>query len=826
MRWEQTEFLLKGIYLGLLLLVGLQGPTWAQIAVVGACMLGALALCLGVAAYRKLREGYRVRGRLAGFVLFLILENPGLVYTGLLVGLTLGAYTQLKERDDWQMIVPVAGGAALGLVFWYLRHVRRRDVRRWLSLALAMLLVGGAIAFLNFHPEAPTEQIKQTIGYLLLLGIPGFYLLTFASVVEESEIEIGAICAALGVALWIFGEQSSPYTGSAALFIPLAVYFVYTRRVLPGLKVFKHTLRGISYARVGRYRWALVSLGRALQLDPDNRLARDHLWALHQEMDLDQLLADPETLAVVNYELCLERVAWLLLLDRPKAEHAQEAHKLLDLVESQRPELKPRCRYWRAVAFTHQREFEGAAAALESVLAAPAEDSPQRRAVLLSAWQLALLLHPEMKRRVGEPLVKQPDRRLEAIAACERQITFKADDPAAWNLKRLLYSELTEDIYHAATEGKAVNDFDYGYCEQLGLALIDKANDWQRGAEYLRLAAVGQPARAPALYLEIAQAHQKAGDGAGYWANVERAKQIGRAVGPASLAEADRTALFAAVKQLADHAREQGDVDRALDSLKFYTLNDRAGVETYRALAELFEQRAGTRTSPKEKEDDIWWALNCTEHALSYNAKEPDLLARKDKYYYSVSPEEVKARWDQVRLWFDVDYCLNKARWVLDQKNVDLDLLDWANHLADLAQAAKPDSLSAKVVRARVKRLRGEISEALALLEEVRTGRPEKFPSGEEEEAWFVANRLLGEMYLDENPAQAVECLRVYQKHPKSGATTLFNLGRAYENLGDYPRAAKCYEQVTAYEGNPLVYEAQDALYRVKQQAGSGSGAG
>ena len=50
-----------------------------------------LAACLGISAIRKLWEGYRIRGRLSGFLLFLILENPLLVYTGLVVGLAFGA---------------------------------------------------------------------------------------------------------------------------------------------------------------------------------------------------------------------------------------------------------------------------------------------------------------------------------------------------------------------------------------------------------------------------------------------------------------------------------------------------------------------------------------------------------------------------------------------------------------------------------------------------------------------------------------------------------------------------------------------------------------
>ena len=37
----------------------------------------------------------------------------------------------------------------------------------------------------------------------MLIGIPVFYLLTFAGLAEESEVEIGAICAALGIGLWV-----------------------------------------------------------------------------------------------------------------------------------------------------------------------------------------------------------------------------------------------------------------------------------------------------------------------------------------------------------------------------------------------------------------------------------------------------------------------------------------------------------------------------------------------------------------------------------------------------------------------------------------------
>src|SRR5204863_511855 len=77
----------------------------------------------------------------------------------------------------------------------------------------------------------------------------------------------------------------TPTYPALGLLVPLVLYFVYTRQVLPGLRVFKHTLRGMSYARLGRYRPALTALRRATQLDPNNRLAREALWEVHRDPD-------------------------------------------------------------------------------------------------------------------------------------------------------------------------------------------------------------------------------------------------------------------------------------------------------------------------------------------------------------------------------------------------------------------------------------------------------------------------------------------------------------------------------------------------------------
>lgn len=818
MRWQQTEFILKGAYLGLLVLVGMQAPDWVQAAQVALITVGGLIVALGFIAVRMLRDGYRVRGRFAGFILFLILENPVLVYTGLIAGLAAGTYSILQQNDAG-VLAPVLGGAALGYVFWLLRHVQDRRITQWVGLALAVVLAGGAIAFLIFEPIRLTAQQRDMIGSLLLLGIPGFYLLTFAGTVEESEIEIAATCAALGIGLWILGDDVSPTFKNMALLIPLTLYFVYTRRILPGLRVFKYVLRGLSYAKVGRNRQALVALGRAIELDPANSLAQDTLWRVHQDMDYTQLANDPETLAVVDFQLCLDRAAWLLCQGRPSEEHLQEAERLLNFIEAQKPHLWPRCSHWRAVAFTHRKDLERASDELRKVLLPPETDSNQRRATLFQSWQLALLLHPELKKRVGEPLLAMPGRRMEAIAGVERRLAQQPDDQAAWDLKRLLYSELSEDEYRTSAGTPLTADFNHEYAQQLGLALLEDKDRWQRGCEFLRMAAAGLPAKAPTLFIQIGKAHEKANDPAGLWENLDLARKAGKSIGPVNMADEDRHALFAAVKHLGDHAMTMGDVDRALECFKLYSQYEKAGIETWRTLAELFERKH--KLHPEEGEEPLWLALNCTEHGLSYDSSDKDLLSRKDRYYFSVSPGELKKRLDNVYKWFDSDYCKQKARFALEKGNGDLELLEWASHLVELAQAAEPAGLSARVLRARILRARGESEQTIALLEEVRANKPEKFVTSEEEEAWYLAHRLLGELYVDEKPDQAILCFQEFRKSPRSGANTMYNMGRAYENLGDRPRAIHCYEQVMAFEGNPLSHDARDAIDRLKGASGS-----
>jgi len=115
MRWLHTEYLLKGLYLGLLALAGWRAataptPSWQTPVLVTASSFAGLALALAVAAFGKLREGYRIKGRLLAFVLFLSLESPTLVYAGILLGTAAGALALHLVGDDARLLAATLGG--------------------------------------------------------------------------------------------------------------------------------------------------------------------------------------------------------------------------------------------------------------------------------------------------------------------------------------------------------------------------------------------------------------------------------------------------------------------------------------------------------------------------------------------------------------------------------------------------------------------------------------------------------------------------------------------------------------------------------------------
>jgi tetratricopeptide (TPR) repeat protein len=796
MRWPLSEYLLKGVFLGLLVYAGLTVPVTTAVCGTAA----GLALGLLVAAGDKLRRGIRPSGRPMSFLLFVLLESPGLIYAGVVVGLAVVCLAFTPDIDRGLLISTLGGGMVFGVGMAYCRNLLQANTRLAVAVGAAALIVAVTIGTLLYVPGLLTEDRQRALGMLLLAGVPFFYVLTFVGSMEEHEGDAAAWGAMLAVGLWLVRPSPiSPVIG-------LLLFVVYVRLIQPALRVYKHTLRGRTYARLGHYPSALAALRQATRLDPANRAAREALWEVHRDLDAAKIAAEPKLVELIDPHLCLDRAATLLLADRPTAGQRAEAAHLLDLVTTQAPALSPQADYWRAVVESHAGRIDTAAELLRRVLApasGPADDRA-RQSVLVPAWQLALTLHPELSRRIGSVELAKPGRRLEAMAAVERALAQSPEDAEVWKLKRLLYSDLAEVEFDTGPVG----EFDFGYAEQLGLALLNDSNRWRRGAEFLRIAARGMAENAPSLFTKVAVAYERAGDADDARRALQAGKKAGLAVGPKSLPENERAAFFALLRRLAEDAHARGDFAAAVEDYQLFTQSERSGLETYRTLAELHE-----------KLGDALAALRVTEQALVYNAKDRDLLERKDRYYYSVLPEHLRTAPEQYKQAIDVRYCLTKARQILEHRDSDYDSLQWAQHLIALAEVVQPASVGMKVMLGRAKLRLGERDEAVAVLESVRTPKPEKFATDEDQDAWYLANRLLGDLYLLEldRPNLAVECFTAYRSSSKSGADTLYKLGQAYEALGEARRAAKFYEQVTAFDEHPLAPDAREALMRVKE---------
>ncbi len=818
MRWLHTEYLLKGVFLGLLVFAALQQPSWEQTWLLVGFLAGGVAVGIVLALASWVARGIRVGGRYLALLLFLILESPVLVYLGSIGGLLAGALW-VHDPGKGYSLLPICGGAGalVGLAIGESRRIGSTNWRSSAALAMSTILVGVALMFIESDDSAyrldGEISMRHQLGAHLLLGLPFFYLLTFAGRAEESEGEIAVLCAGLAIGFWLV--DLTPTIRSVGFVIPLGLYFAYTLRLMPGLRVFKHTLRGYSYAQMGRVRPALRAFHRALQLDPENQLAQNGLANVHSSIDPRQIAGDAETVALLDLDLCLNRSARILFQPTPTPARLDEVYHLLDLIAAQRPERLAEVEYWRAVADMRSRRIDSAAKRLAKLLdpsAWSSQETPARLGVLFPAWQMALVRSAELQMRLAKPQLDLPGRRMEAIAAMEMTLTDNPKDTDTWEMKRILYDGLTESQYHERPPVMS-NEFDGRYVHELGLALLSDATRWQRGIEYLRVAAQAMPEHSPSICTRMAQAYERVGDLEHARVCYDYIKKAGVAIGPANFPKDERILFFAVIKRMFEEAAARNDTVEAIANLKLYAEFEQAGIETYRQLAEMHERA-----------EDALGALHFNDVALVYNPNDRDLLARKDRYYYSVMPDQVKQLAESARAKLDVDYCLRKARQILANRNIETDSIDWALHLIELARAIRPDLLEPKILWARGMIWRGDRDKALQLLEDMHEAKPEKFSATGDEDAWYRGIQMLGDLYLNDyaRPDLAIPCYNEFRQSPKSGADTLFKIGQAYEAMGDLPRAIHYYETVTGYTEHPRYNEARDAINRLRQSAGQG----
>ena len=415
-------------------------------------------------------------------------------------------------------------------------------------------------------------------------------------------------------------------------------------KVLPGLRVLKHAFRGLSYARVGRYRRALQAFRRALQLDPNNRLARDGFWDVHRSLDLEQIANDPQTLALVDLDLCLQRAGSLLLQPGPSAGQLDESHRLLDLVLRLQPALRPAIDYWLRCRAHPRSPVRRAAEELEHDLDPShyGPGNPQRHSVLLSAWQLALLLHDELRRRVGlaaagaarpahgghrrrrAPPRRQPRRsndlgpQAHALSGCDRGGVRRLRRPG--HRRPALRSRV-----RAATR-PGPDRRQHALAARRRISAHGRARSADARPNHLRADRPGPPAPATPTRLATITSWPSAPA----WPSVRRTSPTpsGKRTSPPSSCSA-RTPWRAATS--------------TPPSRTTTSMPSRNGAVWKRcAPSPRFTKRRAIALS----------ALRVTDQALVYNPKDKDLLERKDRYYYSVMPEQMRARLESVRTGF------------------------------------------------------------------------------------------------------------------------------------------------------------------------------
>jgi tetratricopeptide (TPR) repeat protein len=851
--WHWYEYILKGLFLGLWVFFALQVPVghaaaWIDIAWTVGWVLGGLAVAFLAGAALQMSRGLRPWQNWVAFPLVVLLESPTFVYGGIMGGLVVAVFSGVPGAEPWasklagffgltfddikhvtSAALPddhprkgklpgdwlgycAVGGMLFGFALYRFRQVEDARWRFWVGLGLAVLLTYLAGEYVARVPTLNTPEARFNLGIYLLLGLPFFYLLTFCGDAEESEADVMAWSGLLGVGLQLLNLNSTVIGGSGIVvyLVVAIIYFIYTTRIMPGLRVFKHTLRGYSYMNLDRLRPAIGSFRRALELDPNNHLAGQGMVALHNNLTLAKIDNDPELVNDLDFSLCLSRAS-ALLLHPPTPEQRAEAERFLELVEQKKPAYLARVDYLRVISLLHAKQYDAAADTLSRLLnpETPGYHPAVRKHVLYDAWDLALRVHPKLVERLGWSELDKPGRRIEAIAAVERKLAAEPNNPAAKEYKTVLYAQLQEGEFIAAlAKGEAPKDFAYEYVEQLGLALVDDADPErrERGMGYLRIAGRGLPERGPGIFMKLAQVHEKDGDAENVRKALETAKQVGLGVGPRNLARDQRQFYHDALRKLADLADQRGDYEAAIAELRQYQEDGGpAALETYRKLADLYG-----------KTHDAMNALLMTETGLTYDKTDADLKKKRDSFYYSVEPERLEKVRDRVARWFDVRYCVEKAMSVLNVKDGGVELLDWAAHLAKLARVMKPDSNGVRLVEARVMLRRGERDAGLKVLEDIRESDK---GSGDEQDAWYTTTKLLGQIYLDElsRPDLALRCYMDFKDYHKSGADTLFQIAKCYEAMGDVPHAKQFYNAVTGYEGHPLYWDAKEALKRLGQ---------
>jgi tetratricopeptide (TPR) repeat protein len=803
------EYLLKGLFLGLAYLLVLTGQSSESVGRTAAWTVGAVALVLIVAILPTHSKPKALRGRWLARVVLSVLDRPLAVYVGVISGLVIAAWQ--NGATVRQLALASLAGTLAGLILLAVVAFTG-PVRRWIISVMLLALA----AWWWFGPEtlgrwAGLEQPGpvRAASVLVLLGL--FYLLVFAGRAEETELEVGLLC--FGLALALVQLELPPIAARVVVLAPLGLFVFYCERVRRNLAVFKHVIRGLSYEQQDNLREALRSYRWALRTNSGSELAAAGNWRVHRKIDLSSLAADTVMLELIDPLVCLDRARTLLSSNDDSLERLSEVGKLLEIVAYRRTDLPRTIGRERVLLHLAAGRSDDALNLVRDLTCLSAKQTADladhEAEAQYRTWTIALR-DPRLAGCGGLALLDEPHKLFDFLAVIERRLRQIPNDETAAAFKTFVYEKVRLSDYEAYAERHPDDDmdwFDHAHC--LRLANGFGPDETARSIQYLRIAEFGLVDQRLSIWLQIAQRLSRQADrSSAEW--YRRIKQTALNLGPGKLSQVDRTAFFESVRHLAERARRDGDVEAAIENFELYSESPQAGLATQQTLKELYETRG-----------DPVMAIKSVEAALTYQ-HDPESrrfwLGEKARLYRQLTAEMVQPLLAKVNRFFDFGHCYREALRLFADNGDSAEVI---RYLDLAALGGENFLLQVNYLLGRTYLRTANTSAAVECLEAVRARRPKRFVDADQETAFFTACRILADLWLDElgDPAKAVECLEIYKDYVKSGADTLFKLGRAFEALGNIARARKWYDMVLVYPSHPKAEAARAALARLSAES-------
>ncbi|MBX9654543.1 hypothetical protein K2Y11_13090 [bacterium] len=801
-RWLLSEYLLKGLYLGLACQAAISVQSIRDVAVV---VSGSLAVPLLVVVAALIRRPSRVSARGDSFakIILALIDHPFLIHVGIPIGVVT-SFVYLGWSIPHTLLAATIG-LLIGGGIYALVALRKRVLRRG-AMTIALLAILGlvilAVSTGRFAPSGSGGIVALSLACSALV----LYLLTFSGRSEETELDIGMICLLLSLALG--SVDTAPTIRSIVLLGPVGLYVVYCERIRKQFVVFKHIVRAMDQERRGNWRDALIAYRLALKSDPKSELATAGSWRVHRQIDPHQIVGQDDLISLIDPDACLVRATALIQSNQPSKEHLSEAQQLLEIVDRREPNRHWTIELRRIDALLAENRVEEARLRAKAVSMVDPRSLPELPAIevesLFQLWT-NLLRRPELL-SVGTALLQDEHAVFDVIAVVEERLSREPKDTMARDFTPFLYRKVDRTAFDRFSQrwgGEAFARFNFRFCRDVAMELSNESP--MQAVELLWIAREGLADEQLSLLYRIAQLKQSH-DPTQALTLYRQVREEARAKGLSSLSRTDREALDESLKRLALDAEEKGNTSEAITNWEVFATSDRSGVNTRRRLQSLYESM-GDR-------------LNAVRHlqaALAYDLPEKEaktLRAEKTALYAAISPEELRPRLTEVERFFDFDFCYRRAFELFEAKGGDEEVI----HFIDLAELGGTKLLRlVNFLLGRLHLRRGDDRAAALCFEQTASDPPKQFRNDEEKKAYFRACRTLGELYVERlgEPEKGIKYLSIFKDNAESGADTLYLLAKAYEGAGQMKAARKWYDMVLVYPSHPRAASAKEALSRL-----------